>query len=1346
MSGRNVLLVTTMLCSTTALMLVSAQNATAANFTVTNLNDSGAGSLRQAIINSNATPGSNTITVQAGVAGTIALASDLPAIVVPASVNLANNTPGGIKIDGNFGLSVATAGTVTLSANSGELYFGNTTITSGTVNLGGLAAADFYSAGGSVLVMSPGTTLNIPASAATNTFFTNLSGGGTINNNSRLTLAGGDTTPQTFTGTISGSGGLTMLGGGENLKLSGATTYLGPTSLTASLDTSGGGFRSLVLQAGAANVLSPNSHFTLNGNATLKLNGFNQTIAGLDGTVSSLGALATIDLGAGTLTTGGDNQNATYFGSIIGTGGLTKTGGGIQNLQTVGNSSSSTINYSGSTLISAGTLQAANANAFSANSAHTVTAGATLDLNSFNQTTGSLAGAGNVTLGSATLTTGSSTTSTIFSGTISGTGGLTKAGNGVFTLTGVNTYTGATTVNGGVLNISGSLASSVITNTNLASVNFQGTSTAGSATINSSGNDVLFSDNASAANARINITAGGLDFTSSSTAANAVITNSGFTNFIGNASAANSSITNNSGGALSFGSYTLTFPGGIPTFNPFIGTGTAGNATIVNNNGGSTTFFNQSNAGTATITNNSGGSLLFQTATATAADPDAATARVFNNAGGKVDISGVNTGVSVGSIEGAGNISLGAKRLTLGNTNLSATISGVISDSGGVSTTGTGGGLTKIGTGTLTLSGANTYTGGTTISAGTLQLGNGGTSGSIVGNVTNNANLAFNRSDAVTFGGVIFGSGAVQQNGAGSTNLTATNTYTGATNVNAGTLAVNGSIASSSLTTVNAGTTLGGNGTVGNTTINGGTLSPGNSIGTLTVAGNLVLTAASSYMVEVSPASADRTNVTGTATLGGATVNANFAAGTYVAKQYTIVNATGGVMGTFNTLANTNLPGGFKSSLSYDGNNAFLNLALDLTPTPTPTPTGPAFKPLNINQTNVANALTGFFNRTGGIPMIFGALTPVGLTIASGELPTASQQATFDAMGMFLGIMTDPFVAGRGDPASAGGATSFASEDDAALAYAANGKARTKLERDAYAAIYRKAPVLVDTIQRWSVWAAGFGGSQTTQGEFAVLGSNTATSRIAGTAVGADYRFSPDTIAGFALAGGGTNFSLANGLGSGRSDLFQAGGFIRHNMGAAYITGALAYGWQDVTTDRTVLIAGDILRARFNANAWSGRVEGGYRFASPWMNVGLTPYAAGQFVTYELPAYAEQVLAGPGLFALNYAAKDVTASRSELGLRTDKSFVLESGIFTLRGRGAWAHNFNTDRSISATFQALPGASFVVNGAQQAADAALVTGSAEMRWRNGWSAAATFEGEFSDVTRSYAGKGVVRYAW
>ena len=131
---------------------------------------------------------------------------------------------------------------------------------------------------------------------------------------------------------------------------------------------------------------------------------------------------------------------------------------------------------------------------------------------------------------------------------------------------------------------------------------------------------------------------------------------------------------------------------------------------------------------------------------------------------------------------------------------------------------------------------------------------------------------------------------------------------------------------------------------------------------------------------------------------------------------------------------------------------------------------------------------------------------------------------------------------------------------------------------------------------------------------------------------------------------------------------------------------------------------------------------------------------------FSLPTYSEQSLVGNGTFALNYAAKDVTSIRTELGLRTDKSFAMPVGLLTLRGRVAWAHDFNPDRTVGAVFQTLPGAAFVVNGAAQARDSALTTAAVEMNWMNGWSASATFEGEFSNVTSSYAGKGVVRYAW
>ncbi|TIW93814.1 MAG: autotransporter outer membrane beta-barrel domain-containing protein [Mesorhizobium sp.] len=138
--------------------------------------------------------------------------------------------------------------------------------------------------------------------------------------------------------------------------------------------------------------------------------------------------------------------------------------------------------------------------------------------------------------------------------------------------------------------------------------------------------------------------------------------------------------------------------------------------------------------------------------------------------------------------------------------------------------------------GSLILNGAATVSSGTTISAGTLQLGNGGTSGSILGDVTDNGTLAFNRSDAYTFAGVISGSGAIRQIGAGLTRLTGDSSgFTGTTSVEAGTLSVNGSLCGDM--DVLASGRLQGIGTVCDTT-NAGTIAPGNSIGTLTVNGN----------------------------------------------------------------------------------------------------------------------------------------------------------------------------------------------------------------------------------------------------------------------------------------------------------------------------------------------------------------------------------------------------------------------------------------------------------------------------------------------------------------------------
>jgi len=551
------------------------------------------------------------------------------------------------------------------------------------------------------------------------------------------------------------------------------------------------------------------------------------------------------------------------------------------------------------------------------------------------------------------------------------------------------------------------------------------------------------------------------------------------------------------------------------------------------------------------------------------------------------------------------------------------------------------------------------------------------------------------------------------------------------------------SLASSDVVTtaVTVGDTgvLAGTGTVASTTVkSGGALQPGNGTAgsSLKINGSLALQSGALYIVQASSAGTPFASVTGTAALAGG-VQVTSPTNSYKFNTPTTILTSAGLNNTkFDTLTT---PTGITGALSYSANSVSLNLSSSLG----------QIAGASANQRAVGAALDSAFTAAGGtvggLGAIFSGNVTQNLSQAAGQAATGTQQTTFNAMTQFTGVLLDPSIAGRGF-AGAPGALGFADAEGGANAYAANGRKRSGSEREAYGMVTKAVPRVAVYEPRWTGWAAGFGGSQRTDGD-AALGSETINSSVYGVAVGADYYFSPETVAGFALAGGATNYGLANGLGRGSSDLFQAGAFVRHNVGPTYLAAALAYGWQDVTTERTVTIAGaDTLRAKFNANALTGRVEGGYRFIAPIADIGVTPYAAGQFTYFDIPAYAETALAGASPFALNYASKDVTDTRSELGLRGDKSFAVTDAILTLRGRAAWAHDFNTERSIGATFQSLPLASFVVNGAAQAHDLALTTASAELRWRSGFSLAATFEGEFSNVSQSYAGKGVARFSW
>jgi len=843
-------------------------------------------------------------------------------------------------------------------------------------------------------------------------------------------------------------------------------------------------------------------------------------------------------------------------------------------------------------------------------------------------------------------------------------------GGGAVIFTGSNTYSGGTWIGfGGTLQLgslarSGSLVGQV---TNAGTFDIVNADTTGITSIGNDGSfstvQTIFHNSTSASSIAItNIEGGQTIFLDTSSAGNATINNSGsfgFTTFADNSTAGNATIDNGRGftgfqGQANAGTANITnHDQGVTSFQDGA---SAGSATIVNNNRGTTSFSNDATAGNATIITNRGGSTFFQN------HATGGNAQFITNGTGSVDFS-ASTGtngdgrIRAGSIAGSGSYVIGAgNTLVVGGNNLSTVVSGRITDGCGCGPGGPGA-LEKVGSGRLTLTGVNRYTGTTTVNGGLLE--------------------------------------------------------------------VDGSIVSSNLTTVNAGGALTGTGTVGNTTIvNGGIFMPGNGVpgSTMRVSGNLAFQSGALYLVTLDSTRSTMASVSGTASLAGS-VGVAVVPGSTVMKQYRVLTASGGVSGGFDGVAITGGPAALVGSVSSDAHNAYLNLTLDFGAQPG----------LNENQRNVGTTLTNFFNANGGIPSAFAVLTPAGLTQASGEAATGTQQATFKAMNLFLGLISDPFVAGRdGGGSSSGGAQAYAATATSAVA------------RDAFARLPAKAEARNDAIDsRWSVWGAAFGGGSDTDGN-AALGSHAATLQTWGVVGGADVRLSPSTLVGFALSGGATSFGVS-GLGGGRSDLFQAGLFARHTIGAGYLTGALAYGGQEVTTDRTVTIAGsDRLQARFNSNSISGRIEAGHRLATAWM--GVTPYAGAQFTALRLPARAEQVLAGSGTFALNYAAKDVTWSRSELGLRTDTSYALGNANLTLRGRVGWAHDFNPDRTVAASFQALPGTFFIVSGAAQPRDLALTTASAEMAWRNGWSAAATFEGEFSPISRSYAGKGVVRYAW
>jgi autotransporter-associated beta strand protein len=616
----------------------------------------------------------------------------------------------------------------------------------------------------------------------------------------------------------------------------------------AAVAKTGGGNASFTVNA------ANNITFGTNANITSTAGQLNVNLNAAAGGISNLRAVNTLG-GVLTLNAGG---NITQAGVISGTGSVVKQGGGTLTL-------SQANTYTGATVINQGTLQLSNNNRIADASAVTVAAGATFNLANRTETVGSIAGAGNITLGTGTLTSGGNNSTTTFSGVISGTGGVTKAGTGTLILSGNNTYTGATTVNG-----NGTLSAASAT---ALGAGAGATTVASGSTLNVNGVTI-------AENVTLNGTGVG---------GNGALTGTGTAAVSGNVALASASTI-----GVAAGGDTLTLSGVLSGANALT---KAGAGTLVLSGAANTyTGATNVNAGTLRV-----GSALNEL-------PNGGAVTVA--AGATLDLNGFSE--TVGSIAGAGNITLGAATLTSGGSNASTTFSGVVSGAGG---------LTKAGTGTLTLSGANTYNGATNVNAGTLSAANASALGSTAGGTTVASGAALNINN------VAIGAETVTLSGAG---VGATGALTGT-----GTASLSGNVA------LNAATTVGVAAAAGKLTLSG-VVSGANAL-TKVGAGTLVLSGNNTYTglttVSAGTLSAANANALGT-TAGATTVAANATLdvnGVTIAENVSItgngVGGNGALTGTGTAAVNgtVTLTGNSRVGAATAGDTLTLNGAVGQT-------------------------------------------------------------------------------------------------------------------------------------------------------------------------------------------------------------------------------------------------------------------------------------------------------------------------------------------------------------------------------------------------------------------------------
>jgi fibronectin-binding autotransporter adhesin len=591
------------------------------------------------------------------------------------------------------------------------------------------------------------------------------------------------------------------------------------------------------------------------------------------------------------------------------------------------------------------------------------------------------------------------------------------------------------------------------------------------------------------------------------------------------------------------------------------------------------------------------------------------------------------------------------------------------------------GGLNKLGAGTLLVTADNSYTGGTTISGGTLQLGNGGTAGSITGNVVNNGTLVFNRADSVVFGGAMSGAGNMLQAGPGLLTLTGdSGAFTGASNVAAGILEVDGKLGGS--VSVAGGATLTGVGAVGSTTLaSGSILAPGNAsspIGTLTVNGNLSFASGTTYQVQVDPAgtTSDLVHVTGTAALAGSVVHIGPGGNFAPSQTYTILTADGGVTGAFDSVASNFAF--LAPTITYDPNDAFLTLKRNSTSFSSLAQTG--------NQRAVAGALDS---------MTASAALPTAVSTVS----AAQAPGTFDALSGEIHPSTTSVL-----QSIAQNTASMPLEHlrTSLSAGSVNGPATAQLGSSDASSLPGSAAQ--------PVWAQVFGNWRTLSGNG---DAGQVRESDGGLFVGADRAVGAGWRLGGALGYTGSHSSLNDRNSTANVDSYTAsiygGKAFQAGPGKINLMLGTAYTWNDIHTKRDVGVAGLDQTLKANYGASTGQVFGELGYALPLNeNFTLEPFAGVAYSDVRTRGFSESGASGSSgdSAALDGKSNSNDVTTSTLGLHARTAFTLKETQGHLNATVGWRHAFGDVKP--ETTMAFDGSqTFTVAGAPLARDAAVL---------------------------------------